>query len=48
LTGLGGTLSGSARRALHIQRLLPEVEKMMDTGLIATSDIDAIRVVKRS
>ena len=32
----------------NIQRLLPEVEKMMDTGLIAMSDVDAIRVEKRS
>ena len=32
----------------NIQRLLPEVEKMMDTGLIAMSDVDAIRVERRS
>jgi len=31
----------------NIQRLLPEVEKMMDTGLIAISDVDAIRVENR-
>ena len=31
----------------NIQRLLPEVEKMMDTGLIAMSDVEAIRVENR-
>jgi PII-like signaling protein len=32
----------------NIERLVPAVEKMMDTGLIAISDVDAIRVEKRS
>jgi PII-like signaling protein len=27
-------------------RLIPEVEAMMDTGMIATSDVDCIRIEK--
>ena len=30
----------------NLQLLIPEVEKMMDTGLIATSDVEVIRVRK--
>jgi uncharacterized protein len=30
----------------NIARLIPEVEKMMDTGMIATSDVEYIRVEK--
>ncbi len=30
----------------NIQRLVPELERMMDTGLIAVSGVDAIRVEK--
>jgi PII-like signaling protein len=30
--------------AENIERLVPEVEKMMDTGLIATSEVECIRV----
>jgi PII-like signaling protein len=30
----------------NLQRLIPEVEEMMDTGLIATSDVDVIRIQK--
>jgi uncharacterized protein len=28
----------------NLARLIPEVEKMMDTGLIATSDVECIRI----
>ena len=28
----------------NLARLIPEVEEMMDTGLIATSDVDCIRI----
>ena len=28
----------------NLRRLIPEVEEMMDTGLIAMSDVDVIRV----
>ena len=28
----------------NLQRLIPEVEEMMDTGMIATSDVDVIRI----
>jgi uncharacterized protein len=30
----------------NLQRLIPEVEEMMDTGMIATSDVDYIRIQK--
>jgi uncharacterized protein len=30
----------------NLQRLIPEVEDMMDTGMIATSDVDYIRIQK--
>ena len=32
--------------AANIARLVPLVEEMMDTGLIATSDVSAIRIQK--
>jgi hypothetical protein len=32
--------------AENLERLLPAVEKMMDTGMIATSDVQCIRVQK--
>ena len=32
--------------AENLARLIPEVEKMMDTGLIATSDVDYMRIEK--
>jgi PII-like signaling protein len=32
--------------AENLERLIPEVEEMMDTGLIATSDVDCIRIEK--
>ena len=32
--------------AENLARLIPEIEAMMDTGLIATSDVDCIRVEK--
>lgn len=32
--------------AENLARLIPEVEEMMDTGLIATSDVDYIRIEK--
>jgi PII-like signaling protein len=32
--------------AENIQRLTPEIERMMDTGLLATSEVQMIRVVK--
>jgi uncharacterized protein len=28
----------------NLSRLIPEVEQMMDTGLIATSDVESIRI----
>jgi len=28
----------------NLERLIPEVEEMMDTGMIATSDVDYIRI----
>jgi uncharacterized protein len=28
----------------NVARLIPEVEEMMDTGMIATSDVDYIRI----
>lgn len=28
----------------NVERLIPEVEAMMDTGLIATSDVDCVRI----
>lgn len=34
--------------AENVERLLPVVEEMMDKGLIATSDIECIRVQKSS
>lgn len=30
--------------AENLERLIPEVEGMMETGLIATSDVEAIRI----
>jgi uncharacterized protein len=30
----------------NLQRLIPEVEEMMDTGMIATSDVDYVRIQK--
>src|ERR1700690_788226 len=30
----------------NLERLIPEVEKMMDTGMIATSDVESIRIEK--
>ena len=30
--------------AENVQRLVPELEKMMDTGMIATSDVESIRI----
>ena len=30
----------------NIARLIPEVEEMMDTGMIATSDVEYIRIEK--
>jgi hypothetical protein len=30
----------------NLARLIPEVEEMMDTGLIATSDVDFMRIEK--
>ena len=32
--------------AENLDRLIPEVEKMMDTGMIATSEVDCIRIEK--
>ena len=32
--------------AENLERLIPEVENMMDTGMIATSDVDYIRIEK--
>jgi hypothetical protein len=32
--------------AENLARLIPEVEAMMDTGMIATSDVDYIRIEK--
>src|ERR1700733_10628432 len=32
--------------AENLERLIPEVEEMMDTGLIATSDVDCLRIEK--
>ena len=30
----------------NLERLIPEVEEMMDTGMIATSDVDYLRIEK--
>jgi PII-like signaling protein len=30
----------------NLGRLIPELEEMMDTGMIATSDVDYMRVEK--
>jgi hypothetical protein len=30
----------------NLARLIPEVEEMMDTGMIATSDVDYMRIEK--
>jgi uncharacterized protein len=30
----------------NLGRLIPEVEEMMDTGMIATSDVDYVRIEK--
>ena len=30
----------------NLERLVPEVEEMMDTGMIATSDVDYVRIEK--
>jgi PII-like signaling protein len=30
----------------NLARLIPEVEEMMDTGMIATSDVDYLRIEK--
>ena len=32
--------------AENLERLIPEVEKMMDTGMIATSDVEFLRIKK--
>lgn len=32
--------------AENLERLVPEVEAMMDTGMIATSDVECIRIVR--
>src|ERR1035438_387619 len=32
--------------AENLERLIPEVEKMMDTGMIATSDVEFLRIEK--
>ena len=32
----------------NLGRLIPEVEEMMDTGMIATSDVDYLRIEKPS
>jgi len=32
----------------NLVRLIPEVEEMMDTGMIATSDVDYMRIEKPS
>jgi len=32
--------------AENLARLIPEVEEMMDTGMIATSDVDCVRIEK--
>ena len=32
--------------AENLERLIPEVEAMMDTGMIATSDVDYLRIEK--
>jgi PII-like signaling protein len=32
--------------AENLERLIPEVEEMMDTGMIATSDVDYMRIEK--
>ncbi|HEX3747769.1 MAG TPA: DUF190 domain-containing protein [Bryobacteraceae bacterium] len=32
--------------AENVARLIPELEKMMDTGVIATSDVECIRIQK--
>jgi uncharacterized protein len=34
--------------AENLARLIPELEAMMDTGLIATSDVDYLRIEKHS
>lgn len=31
----------------NLDRLIPEVEAMMDTGMIATSDVEFVRIEKR-
>ena len=31
----------------NLDRLIPEVEEMMDTGMIATSDVDYVRIEKQ-
>ena len=30
----------------NVERLIPEVERMMDTGIIATSDVEYVRIEK--
>jgi PII-like signaling protein len=30
--------------AESLERLIPEIEEMMDTGMIATSDVDCLRI----
>ena len=32
----------------NLGRLIPEVEEMMDTGMIATSDVDYLRIEKQA
>ena len=32
--------------AENLARLIPELEEMMDTGMIATSDVDCLRIEK--
>ena len=34
--------------AENLARLIPEVEEMMDTGMIATSDVECLRIEKSS
>jgi PII-like signaling protein len=32
--------------AENLERLIPEIEAMMDTGMIATSEVDYMRIEK--
>ena len=48
LEGYGETAEIHRHRLIKKDQPIPEVEKMMDTGMIATSDVEYMRIEKPS